>query len=76
METTIFWDVGVCRLVKTDISEVLTYSIIRVKMMEVVNISETSVNLYQTTQCNIPKDSVLQVLMSVLKHLIIKVKVS
>jgi hypothetical protein len=59
METIIFWDVAVCRLVKTDILEVLTDSIIRVKMMEVVNISETSVNLYQTTQCNIPEDSVL-----------------
>jgi hypothetical protein len=40
----------------TDISGVLTASIIMV-MMKAVNASETSVNLYQTTWHNIPKDS-------------------
>jgi hypothetical protein len=31
-------------------------------MMEAVSISETSVNFYETTQCNIPEDSHLHVL--------------
>jgi hypothetical protein len=43
------WDVAPCSLYKiTDVSEVLTASIIT---------SETSVNFYQTTRCNIPLDS-------------------
>jgi hypothetical protein len=43
----------------TDVSEVLTASIIRatVLMMEAVSSSETSVNFYQTALCNIPKNS-------------------
>jgi hypothetical protein len=66
MKMTIFWDVEPCRLVDfTDVSEVLTTSIIRATiirslMMEVVRTSETSVNFYQTTRCNITEDSYLQ----------------
>jgi hypothetical protein len=42
-----------------DVSEVLAASIIRAKtlMMETARTSETSVNVYQTTRCNIPEDS-------------------
>jgi hypothetical protein len=32
-------------------------------MMEAANTSETSVNFYQTTRCNIPADSHLQEMM-------------
>jgi hypothetical protein len=39
----------------TNISEKLTASIMRT-MVEAVN-SEMSVNIYQTTWCNIPEDS-------------------
>jgi hypothetical protein len=38
----------------TDVSEELTASIIRV---EAVSSSETSINMYQTTRCNVPEDS-------------------
>jgi hypothetical protein len=43
----------------TDVSEVLTTSIIRsiVLMMEAVSTSESSVSIYQTTRRNIPEDS-------------------
>jgi hypothetical protein len=41
----------------TDISEVLTVSIIKALMMEAVSTSETSGNIYQTTPHNIPEDS-------------------
>jgi hypothetical protein len=40
----------------TEVSEELTASIIRATM-EAVSSSEMSVNIYQTTHCNIPKDS-------------------
>jgi uncharacterized integral membrane protein len=60
----------------TYVSEVFTASIIRVLiiiivalMMEAVNTSETSVSFYQTTQCNIPEDSHLQILISVTSFL-------
>jgi hypothetical protein len=39
----------------TIISEVLVASVMRV-MMEAASTSETSVNFYQTTQCNNPED--------------------
>jgi hypothetical protein len=39
----------------TDVLEVLTASTIRVKM-EATNISETTVNFYQTTCRNVPED--------------------
>jgi hypothetical protein len=43
----------------TDVSEVLTASIIRAiaRTMEVVNTSETSVKFYQTTRRDIPEGS-------------------
>jgi hypothetical protein len=43
-----------CSLVEvTDVSEVLAL------MMEAASTSETSLNFYQTTRCNIPEDSLL-----------------
>jgi hypothetical protein len=42
----------------TDLSEVLTATIILITlMMEAVSTSETLVNFYQTTERNIPEDS-------------------
>jgi hypothetical protein len=42
----------------TDVSEELTALIIIITLtMEAVSASETSVNIYQTTRCNIAKDS-------------------
>jgi hypothetical protein len=38
----------------TDVSELLTASVL---MMKTVSTSETSVNIYQTTRCNMPEDS-------------------
>jgi hypothetical protein len=43
------------------IQQQLTASIIA-QMMEKVSFSETSVSIYQTTQCNIPEDSHLHTL--------------
>jgi hypothetical protein len=57
MKMAVFWDDAWHSLVLTDISEVLTESII---MKETVSTSETYVNIYQTTWCNIPEDSHLQ----------------
>jgi hypothetical protein len=45
----------------TDVSEVLTTSIIIVLMMEAVSTSKTSVNFYDTTRRNIPEDSHLHI---------------
>jgi hypothetical protein len=54
---TVFWDVAPFSLVKVyRVSDVLSAFITRT-MMEAVSTSETSVNLYQTTRCNIPEDS-------------------
>jgi hypothetical protein len=38
-------------------------------MMEAINSSDTSVNVYQTAGCNIPEDSHLQFLHPLLDHL-------
>jgi hypothetical protein len=47
-----------CCVVQTDISEVLIYDPWLIAlMMEKASTSETSVNFYQTTLCNIPEDS-------------------
>jgi hypothetical protein len=48
-----------CLLGCCAVSEVLAASIIRA-MMEAASISETSVNVYQTTRRNNPEDSHLQ----------------
>jgi hypothetical protein len=40
---------------ETDVSEVLTASVIIAVMMEAVSTSETSVDFYQTTRRNIPE---------------------
>jgi hypothetical protein len=44
MKMTVFWDVALCNQKFTDVSEVLTTSIITTLMMEAVSNSETSVN--------------------------------
>jgi hypothetical protein len=55
MKMALIWIVAPCSLVKfTDVSEVLTL------MMEAEITSETSVNFYQITRRNDPKDSHLQ----------------
>jgi hypothetical protein len=55
----VFWDAAPCGLVDIDRCFRESASII-VLMMEVSNSSETSVHFYQTTWCNIPEDSHLQ----------------
>jgi hypothetical protein len=61
MKTTVFWNVVLCSLVGVDqISDVLAASIISAVMMEGTSTSGMSPNFYQTTQCNIPEDSLLQ----------------
>jgi hypothetical protein len=62
MKMTVFSGVAPCSLVEvTSISEVLAAFIIRASvialMVEAASVSEMSVNLYQTTWCNIPEDS-------------------
>jgi hypothetical protein len=52
MKMTVSWDVASCRLV-----EVYRCFMAIALMMEVVSISETSINFYQTTRRNIPEDS-------------------
>jgi hypothetical protein len=55
MKITAFWDIVPCSIEQlTSVSEVLTASIFTL-MMEAVNTSEMSVNLYETTQRNIPE---------------------
>jgi hypothetical protein len=46
---TVFWVVALCSLVEVETLIAL--------MMEAASTSETSVNFYQTTRRNIPKDS-------------------
>jgi hypothetical protein len=54
MKMTVFWDGALCSLV----SGVLNAR--NMVVMNIVNASETSVNLCETTQLNIPEDSYLQ----------------
>jgi hypothetical protein len=54
MKVAIFCDVAPCGLILTGVSEVHTAFNIRVSHLK------TSVNIYQTTQRNIPEDSHLQ----------------
>jgi hypothetical protein len=52
----VVWDVAPCSLLEIDRrfrGDVVIIALI----MEVVNTSETSVNIYQTTRRNIPEDS-------------------
>jgi hypothetical protein len=51
MKMAVFWDVALCSLVDTD------QCFRGITMMEAITSYETSVNIYQTTQCNIPEDS-------------------
>jgi hypothetical protein len=44
MKMSVFWDVALCSLVFTDVSEA-------------ASTTEMSVNFYHTTRCNIPEDS-------------------
>jgi hypothetical protein len=39
----------------TDIAEVFTASVIRAVMMEAISTTEMPVNVYETSQCNIPE---------------------
>jgi hypothetical protein len=58
MKVTVFWVVAQCSLVEIDhVSEALTAFVIIDLMTEALSISETSVNFYQTTWRNNPKDS-------------------
>jgi hypothetical protein len=59
MIMAVFWDVAPCSLVDTDRSLRETYCLHR-KGAATESSSETSVNIYQTTRCNIPEDSHLQ----------------
>jgi hypothetical protein len=45
----------------TDVSDVLTASITIALMIEAVSSSETSTDIYQTTQRNIPEDNHLHI---------------
>jgi hypothetical protein len=57
MKMAVFLGVVLYSLVDTDhVSELLTASIIAL-MMEAVSTSATLVNIYQTTECNIPEYS-------------------
>jgi hypothetical protein len=47
LKISAFWDVAPCIMTETDVSEVLT------ALIQAVSISETSVNSYETTTCNI-----------------------
>jgi hypothetical protein len=52
----VYWVAAPCSLVKsTDVSEVLAASI-SILMMKAANMSETSVNVYQTTPLHNPED--------------------
>jgi hypothetical protein len=57
---TVFWVAASCRLVQklTNVSKVLAASI--ALMTQATSISETSVNVYQTTGRNNPEDGHLQ----------------
>jgi hypothetical protein len=46
MKMAVFWDAASCSLVRAI-----------ARMMETANISETTINFYQTTRRNIPEDS-------------------
>jgi hypothetical protein len=50
VHVTAFWDTGSCILVEIDRRLI-------VLTMEEVSTSETSVSMYQTTQCNNPEDN-------------------
>jgi hypothetical protein len=52
MKITIFWDVALCSLVE----DYRRFRGTEVLMMEAARTSETSVNLNQTTQRNIPEE--------------------
>jgi hypothetical protein len=55
MEMAVFWDGEACSLVNTD--RRFRRACLIILMMEAVSSSKKSVNIYQTSRCNIPKDS-------------------
>jgi hypothetical protein len=59
MKVTVLWDAAaaVVWYILTDVSGVLAASIFRAMMTKAVSTSETSVNLYKTTQRNVSEDS-------------------
>jgi hypothetical protein len=55
---SVLWDISLHSLIEfTEVSEVLTASIIRVMRVKGVSIPETMVNFYQNTWHTIPEDS-------------------
>jgi hydrogenase maturation factor len=60
----VFWDVGACSLVDTDLCFRGAYCLLHwgiiTLMMEEINASET-VSIYQTTQCNVVEGGHVQV---------------
>jgi hypothetical protein len=68
MKMTVFWDVP-CNLVEIYQHFRGAYCPITL-MMEVASTSETYVNFYQATQCNIPQDSCLDMFCFLAKRLI------
>jgi hypothetical protein len=64
VEMTVFWVVALCSLVDIDQRVRGAYCLRHhgdgILMMEAVSCSETSVNIYHSTWCNIPEDSHLR----------------
>jgi hypothetical protein len=60
MKMAVFWDVAPCNLVDSDQYFRGVYGLVALLMVAVSN-SETSVNIYQSIQRNIPEDSHLQI---------------
>jgi hypothetical protein len=59
MKIAVVWDVAPCSLVDTDWH---FRGVIITLIMEAVSSSETSLSIYQTTWCNTPEDSHLQLI--------------
>jgi hypothetical protein len=53
---TVFWDVAPCSLVEIDRRFTGAYCL-HYEGDEAVSTSETLINFYETTRCNIPEDS-------------------
>jgi hypothetical protein len=69
MKMAVFWVGAPCSTVKlTDVSEVLTLSIMRVIMTEAASTSETSVDSHQSTLRTNPEDSHLRSLSRSQEH--------
>jgi hypothetical protein len=61
MKVVVFCVVAPCSMIQIHVSGVLTASVLLIELMvEAGSTYETSVNFYQTTRCNNPEDSHLQ----------------